>query len=273
MQTESGATDFQAITKKQQAVWATGDFHQIALTVMQAAEDLVRAADPHPGQKVLDVACGSGNAALVAARRYCEVTGVDYVPELIEHAKMRAAAESTRIDFRVADAQALPFADGSFDVVLSIFGVMFAPDRDKAAAELLRVCRKGGKIALASWTPEGFAGQFFKLQSQYVPPPPGVQPPPRWGTEALLQELLGKGCSGIEAERRMSHWYYHSAEHAVEVFRTYFGPTARAFQALDADKQAAFGRELVELFGRHNTAKDGTLHLQSEFLLSIATRS
>lgn len=272
MQTQGGAVDFGAITKKQQTVWATGDFHQIALTVMSAAEDLVRAADPRPGQKVLDVACGSGNAALIAARRYCEVTGIDYVPELIERAKVRAAAESTQVDFQVADAQALPFADGSFDVVLSIFGVMFAPDREKAAAEMLRVCRPGGKIALASWTPEGFTGQFFKLQTQHVPPPPGVQPPPKWGTEELLRELLGPGTSEIRTERRMSHWYYRSPEHAVEVFKTFFGPTHRAFQALDAAGQEALLRDLMDLMARHNKAQDGTLHVESEFLLGIATK-
>lgn len=264
--------DFEAITRKQQTVWATGDFHEIGRQVLQVSEDLCRAVDPHAGAKVLDVACGSGNAALIAARRYTEVYGIDYVPELIEHARQRAAAEATKIDFRVADAQHLPFEDASFDFVLSVFGVMFAPDRERAAHELLRVCKPGGKIALACWTPEGLVGEFFKLQSARVPPPPGVKPPVHWGTEAVLSELLGPGTSEIRSERRVSRQYYLSPQHAVHLFRTYFGPTVRAFQALEPAEQEAFKNELEALFARHNKAKDGTLLVESEYLQVIATR-
>ena len=265
--------DFEAITKKQQTVWASGDFNEVARQVMQVSDDLVRAADPRAGQHVLDVACGSGNAALIAARRYCDVIGIDYVPALVERAKVRAAAEGTRIDFRVADAQDLPFPDESFDVVLSVFGVMFAPDREKAAAEMLRVCRPGGKIALACWTPEGFVGEFFKMQSSHVPPLPGVQPPVRWGTEELLRQLLGPGTREIRTARRISHQYYHSPEHAVELFKTYFGPTHRAFAALDDAGKAALERDMLALFSKHNRAQDGTAYLESEYLEVIATRS
>ena len=273
MQTPSNTADFEAITKRQQTVWASGDFNEVARQVMAVSDDLVRAADPHAGQRVLDVACGSGNAALIAARRYCDVSGIDYVPALVERAKARSAAEGTKIDFRVADAQALPFEDKSFDVLLSVFGVMFAPDREKAAAEMLRVCRPGGKIALACWTPEGFVGEFFALQSRHVPPPPGVQPPARWGTDELLAQLLGPGSSAIRTERKMSRQYYLSPQHAVEVFKTYFGPTQRAFQTLDAAGQETFQRELEGLFGRHNRATDGTLILEGEYLQAIVTRS
>ncbi|HEX5041966.1 MAG TPA: class I SAM-dependent methyltransferase [Candidatus Polarisedimenticolaceae bacterium] len=268
----SGAVDFHAITQKQQAVWASGDFHVVGRQVLQVSEDLVRAADPPAGADVLDVACGSGNAALVAARRYCNVSGIDYVPHLIEHANLRAASEGTRIDFRVGDAQELPYADASFDFVFSVFGVMFAPDRERAAAELLRVCKPGGTIALANWTPEGLTGQFFAVQSRHVPPPPGVQPPPQWGTEELLQRLLGPGTSEIRTERLMSHWYYLSPEHGVEVFRNYFGPTHRAFQALDTAGQEALQRDLLEIFAEHNKAKNGTVHMECEYLQVLARR-
>jgi ubiquinone/menaquinone biosynthesis C-methylase UbiE len=270
--TTPGAVDFHAITRKQQAVWASGDFHVVGRQVLQVSEDLVRAADPPAGADVLDVACGSGNAALVAARRYCKVSGIDYVPHLIEHANLRAASEGTRIDFRVGDAQELPYADASFDFVFSVFGVMFAPDREKAAAELLRVCRPGGTIALANWTPEGLTGQFFAVQSRHVPPPPGVQPPPRWGTEELLRQLLGPATSEIRTERLMSHWYYLSPEHAVEVFRNYFGPTHRAFQALDTAGQEALQRDLLAIFAGNNKAKNGTVHVECEYLQVLARR-
>jgi ubiquinone/menaquinone biosynthesis C-methylase UbiE len=271
METKSQAVDFGAITERQQQMWASGDFNEMARQVMSVSEDLIRAADPHAGQRVLDVACGSGNAALAAARRYAEVTGIDYVPSLIERAKMRAAAEGTKIDFRVADAQDLPFEDNTFDVVTSVFGVMFAPDQEKAAAELLRVTRPGGRIALACWPAEGFVGEFFVTQSKHVPPPPGTKAPLRWGTDAGLTELLGPGAK-IRTERRSVFQYYRSVDHALEMFRTYFGPTYKAFQTLDAQGQKALSDDLSALFTRNNKATDGTLILEAQYSQSISTK-
>jgi SAM-dependent methyltransferase len=265
--------DYKAITERQQATWATGDFNELARQVVPVSEATVRAADPHAGQRVLDVACGSGNAALVAARRYCEVTGIDYVPALIERAKQRAAAEGTKIDFRVGDAQELPFPDASFDVVLSVFGVMFAPDQEKAARELLRVCRPGGRIALACWMPEGFGGDFFKAVAAYVPPPPGVMPPVRWGTTAGLNALLGPGTRSIQSERRGFLQYFHSIDHTIDVFRTYFGPLNRAFQAVDPKEQPNLRRDVEAVLARYNIATDGTAVFNAEYLETIATRA
>jgi ubiquinone/menaquinone biosynthesis C-methylase UbiE len=263
--------DYRAVTERQQAAWATGDFHKVARQVVGVSEALVQAADPRPGQRVLDIACGSGNAALVASRRYCEVTGLDFVPALIDRAKQRAAAEGLPVDFRVGDAQALPFPDASFDVVLSTFGVMFAPDQEKAASELLRVCRPGGKIGLATWPPEGMVAEFFRIMSQYVPPPPGLKPPTRWGTEAGLGELLGAG-TGLQLESRRFFQYFLSVEHMFETFKTYFGPTARAFQSLDASGQESLRREMFDSYNRYNRATDGTVMLESQYVQAVATR-
>lgn len=264
--------DYAAITHKQREVWAAGDFSVVALAIMPAAEALVASADPHAGQRVLDVACGSGNVALVAARRYCEVTGLDYVPSLLERARARAAAEGTPIRFVEGDAQALPFDDDSFDFVLSTFGVMFAPDQERAASELVRVCRPGGTIGLASWTPEGAIGDFFRLVSRYTPPPPaGLKPPVRWGTRAGLAELFGERVTASRAESRIVTEYFHSVDHAVDVFRRFFGPTVRAFEALDEDGRRALAGDMAELFARENRAHDGTLALPLEYLETILT--
>ncbi|MFW6184643.1 MAG: class I SAM-dependent methyltransferase, partial [Chloroflexota bacterium] len=229
----SHVVDYQDVTERQQATWATGDFHEIARQNVWMAEMLCQAVDPRPGERVLDVACGSGTAALVAARRYCEVAGIDYVPALIARAKKRAAAEGRDVAFRLADAQDLPYPDASFDVVLSVYGVQFAPDQATAAAELLRVCRPGGKIGLASPLPEGWSGDFFAVHGRYVPPPPGLHPPLRWGTEEGIETLLRAGARSIENERRRSLQYYRSIEHAVEVFSRHFGPTMRALRVLE----------------------------------------
>jgi ubiquinone/menaquinone biosynthesis C-methylase UbiE len=266
------AVDFQTVTKRQQTTWATGDFNVIAAQTMAVAEDLCRAVDPHPTQAVLDVACGSGNVALVAARRYCVVTGIDYVPALVERAKLRAKAEGPSVDFKVADAQALPFPDASFDVVASVFGVMFAPDQEKAAGELLRVARRGGKIAIASWMPEGFGGDFFRANSKYLPPPPGLKPGVRWGTDPGLSELLGSGTSSIKTERRTFMQYYPSVEHAFEVFKAYFGPTSTAYAAADDAGRANLKKDICDVFSRYNRATDGTAMIESAYLLAIATR-
>src|SRR5262245_36875195 len=261
------------ITERQRTAWAAGDFHAVGRQVIPVSEALVQAIDPHPGQRVLDVACGSGNSALVAARRYCEVTGLDFVPALIERAKQRAAAEGTKIDFRVGDAQALPFPDASFDVVLSVFGVMFAPDQERAASELLRVCRPGGRIGLACWTPEGFAGDFVKAVAAYVPPPPGVNPPLRWGTSAGLNALLGPGTTSIRSERRGLTQYFRSLDHKLEVYRTYFGPVIRAFQVVDPKLHADLQRDLEAVLKRYDVATDGTAVFEVDYLETVATRA
>ncbi|MBI3898809.1 MAG: methyltransferase domain-containing protein [Gammaproteobacteria bacterium] len=266
-------TDYRAITERQQAMWATGDYHEIARQMMSASDALCTALDLHAGQRVLDVACGSGNTALSAARRYCEVTGIDYVPALLERAKARAAAEGVTVDFRVADAQALPFADASFDVVLSVFGVMFAPDQERAARELLRVCRPGGKIGLVCWMPEAFGGEFFTVHARYLPAPPEVKPAIRWGTAVGLDELLRAGVSSMQHERRSLFEYYRSTDHAVDVFRAYFGPTRWALEKSDAQTQTDLHRDLAAVFNRYNRATDGTMMLEAEYLQTIATRS
>jgi ubiquinone/menaquinone biosynthesis C-methylase UbiE len=264
--------DYRAITARQQATWATGDFNEIARQIIPVSEALVRACDPRAGQRVLDVACGSGNAALIAARRYCEVSGIDYVPSLIERAAQRAAAEGTPIDFRVGDAQALDFPDGHFDLVLSVFGVMFAPDQERAAGELLRVCRPGGKIGLCCWIPEGFGGEFFRIVARYVPPPEGLKTPFRWGTEAGVTELLGAGSASIAVEKRVTHQYYRSIDHAFEVCRAYLGPISRALQMLDAANQASLRRDLMSFFETYNRATDGTVVMEGEYLEIVARR-
>ncbi|WP_416140436.1 class I SAM-dependent methyltransferase [Halomonas sp. HK25] len=265
--------DYQAVTARQQEVWATGDFHEIARQNVVMAEALCTAVDPHGGERVLDIACGSGTAALVAARRYCEVTGIDYVPALIERARQRAAAEGFDVDFQVADAQALPFPDAHFDVVLSVYGVQFAPDQARAASELLRVCRLGGRIGLATPIPKGWSGDFFATNAKYMPPPPGLHPPLRWGTAAGLDELLGAGTSAIGSEERTALQYYRSVDHAVQVFLRYFGPAIRASDAAGEDARERFRDELQAVFGRYNRATDGTAVVENRYLLTVATRA
>lgn len=262
-------TDYAAVTAKQKETWATGDFHEIARQNVWMAEELCKAVDPHGGERVLDVACGSGTAALVAARRYCEVTGIDYVPGLIERARKRAAAEALDVDFRVADAQALPFPDASFDVVLSVYGVQFAPNQATAAREMLRVCRAGGRIGLATPIPEGWSGDFFATIARHVPPPPGIEPPLRWGTDAGLDELLGPGTRSIHSEKRTALQYYRSVEHAAEVFLTYFGPAVRAAGQSSRDRVR---QDLEAVFQRYNRADDGTAVIENTYLLSTAVR-
>jgi len=272
MKTET-QPDYQAVTETQRATWASGDFHEIARQNVVMAEALCEAADPHPGERVLDVACGSGTAALVAARRYCDVAGIDYVPALIERGRGRAAAEGLEVDFRVGDAQALPFADASFHVVLSIYGVQFAPDQEKAAGELLRVCRPGGRIALASPMPKGWSGDFFATHGRYNPPPPGVKPPLRWGTEEGVAELLGEGSRSVENEPRRALQYYRSVEHAVDVFTAYFGPTIRAAEVAGAEGRERLREDLEAVFTRYNRATDASAVVENTYLLTVATRA
>jgi ubiquinone/menaquinone biosynthesis C-methylase UbiE len=261
-----------AIKEKQQKTWASGNYAVIGNQLVIMGERLCEAADVRSGQKVLDVATGSGNTAISAARRYCEATGIDYVPELIEQAKQRARAEKLEISFEVGDAENLPYPDASFDVVLSTVGVMFAPNQEKAAAELLRVCKPGGKIGLASWTPDGFIGGLFKTVGKHVPPPPGIKPPPLWGTEERLRELLGEGIFSLHTTRRSYAFRYLSAEHFIDTFRTYYGPVHKAFEALDAAGQDALAGDLTELIHAWNTSGDQTAVLPSDYLEVVAAR-
>ncbi len=263
-------TDYAGVTENQKETWTAGDFNEITRQNVVMAEALCDAVDPHPRQRVLDVACGSGTAALVAERRYCEVTGIDYVPELIDRAEKRARANGQAVDFRVGDAQDMPFPDDSFDVVLSVYGVQFAPDQERAARELCRVCRPGGKIGLAGPIPEGWSGDWFAAHARYVPPAPGVESPLRWGTDEGLAELLGAGTRSIESERRTALQYYRSIEHAVDVFRTYFGPTIRALEESDPADQADLVDDLGGVMRRYNRATDGTAIVENQYLQTIA---
>jgi len=265
--------DFSLMTERQRAIWSSGDFQVMARAILPASEILCEAADLRPAERVLDVACGTGNVALIAARRYCDVTGIDFVPALLERARRRADAEGTAIDFREADAQALPFADASFDAVLSCFGVIFAPDQDRAAAELLRVCRPGGRIAIACWMPEGIAAESFRALAPYAPPPPGLEPPTRWGTVEGLESLLGAGVESIATRRRRFLQYFRSVEHGVEVAAQNLGPLARALASLEADRRAALLHDFAAMYERLNRATDGTLALDSEFLVAVCKRA
>jgi ubiquinone/menaquinone biosynthesis C-methylase UbiE len=273
MDPSAGAIDYGAITERQQASWASGDFNELARQVMTVSAALIDAVDPHADQRVLDVACGSGNAALIAARRYCDVVGVDYVPSLVERAKVRAQAEGSKIAFQVGDAQKLDFPDASFDVIVSVFGIMFAPDQEKAAGEALRVCRPGGTIGICSWTPDGFGGDIFRAMGKYVPPPPGLNPPSRWGTDAGLAELLGAGTKSITAQRKRFHQYYRSVEHCWEVLSGYFGPLHRALQGMDAAERENVKRDYLEVLRKYNRATDGTAVLECEYFQAVAKRS
>lgn len=261
--------NYTEITNNQKQIWSKGDFNEIARQNVVMAEALCKAVDPHPGQKVLDVACGSGTAALVAARRYCEVTGIDYVPELIERARNRAEADGLKAGFMIADAQELPFPDNSYDVVLSVYGVQFAPDQEKAASEMLRVCRPGGKIGLAGPVPEGWSGDFFAAHGKYVNPPPRVNPPSRWGTDKGLHELLGHGTGSVKSEKKKALQYYLSTDHAIEVFSTWFGPTLRTLEKIDKGQQQSLLSDLKSVFDRYNRATDGTAIVENTYLQSI----
>ena len=266
------APSLTAIKDRQQKTWTSGDYARIGNTLVIIGELLCEAVDVRAGDKILDVATGSGNTAISAARRFCEATGIDYVPELIEHARKRAEVEGLEITFGVGDAEDLPYPDASFDVVLSTLGVMFAPDQEKVAEELLRVCRPGGKIGLANWTPDGFIGNMFSTQGKYVAPPPGIKPPPLWGTEERLRELLGEGVASLEVRRRSYVWRYPSAGHFVEHFRSYYGPTLKAFESLDPDGQEALAKDLEKLLERWNISGDATLIVPSDYLEVVAVR-
>jgi SAM-dependent methyltransferase len=261
-----------ALKSRQHGAWSSGDYAVIGTTLQIVGEQLCEALDLRAGQKVLDVAAGNGNVSLAAARRWCRVTATDYVPALLERARERALAERLEIEFREADAEALPFADESFDVVVSTFGVMFTPDQERAAAELVRVCRSGGKIGLANWTPEGFIGQVFKTMGKHLPPPAGAKSPALWGTGERLADLFGENVSSIVSAPRHFTFRYRSPAHFLEVFKTYYGPTLKAFAALAPRAQADLERDFMDLIGRFNRAEDGTMVVPSEYLEVVVTR-
>jgi ubiquinone/menaquinone biosynthesis C-methylase UbiE len=260
------APSFSQIKAKQQAAWASGDFAVIGTTLQIVGEELCEALDVRSGQRVLDVAAGNGNAALAAARRWCDVTASDYVPALLERARERAAGERLPLKTEIADAEALPFADGSFDVVTSTFGAMFTPQHEKPAAEMLRVCRAGGKIGLANWTPEGFIGALFKTIGRHVPPPAGMQSPALWGTSEHMAELFGSQATLRLAEKRNFMFRYQSDDHWIDIFRTYYGPVLKAFESLDATGHHALNADIKALIGGFNLAHDGTMVVPGEYL-------
>ena len=266
------APDFAAVKTRQLAAWSTGNYAVVGTTLQIVGEQLCEALDLRAGSRVLDVAAGNGNATLAAARRWCDVTSTDYVASLLDAGKARAQAEGHAVRFQQADAENLPFGDGAFDAVLSTFGVMFTPDQEKAAAELARVCRPGGRIGLANWTPESFIGQLFETIGKYVPPAPGMKSPALWGTRARLQELFGGSAKEIRTLSRPFVFRYRSPAHWLEVFRTFYGPINKAFAALDAGRQAEFTRDVTALMASDNRATDGTLVLPSEYLEVVIER-
>jgi SAM-dependent methyltransferase len=264
--------DLGAVKTRQQVAWSTGDYAVVGTTLQIVGETLCEALDLRAGARVLDVAAGNGNATLAAARRWCDVTSTDYVPALLDAGRRRAQAEGHIVTFQEADAEKLPFADGAFDAVMSTFGVMFTPDQERAAAELARVCRPGGLIGLANWTPESFVGQLFKLIGQYLPPAAGVKSPALWGTRARLDELFAGTAKEIRVAPREFVFRYRSPMHWIEVFRTYYGPVNKAFAALDGDRQAAFTRDVLALLERGNRSHDRALVLPSAYLEVVIER-
>jgi SAM-dependent methyltransferase len=264
--------DFDAIKKRQQATWASGDFAVVGITLQIVGESLAEACDVCAGERVLDVAAGNGNASLAAARRFAQVTSTDYVPHLLERGAARARADGLDVKFEVADAESLPFADASFDVALSTFGAMFAPRPERVAQELARVVRPGGRIGMANWTPEGFLGDLFRAVARHVPPPQGLASPLLWGTEAQLERLFGAQAAEIRCTRRHFNFRYRSAAHFVDVFRRFYGPTHKAFAALDADGQARLEHDLTAVLERLNVAGTRALVVPGEYLEVVVTR-
>jgi ubiquinone/menaquinone biosynthesis C-methylase UbiE len=265
--------DLNAIKARQQKTWASGNYAAVAAQIHPMSERLVEAADLSAGAHVLDVATGTGNAAIAAARCGCTVTGVDYVPELLERGRARAAAEGLTVEFVDGDAERLSYPDAAFDAVLSCVGVMFAPNQERAAAELVRVCRPGGTIALASWTPEGFIGELFRTVGRHVPPPPGLRAPLEWGSEQRLRELLGTSVAQLHPVRREFVFRFTTAEEFADFFRAHYGPTLKAFEALNEDKRQLLYTDLVNLARRFDRSADDSVKIPSEYLQMVATRS
>ena len=265
-------TNFAALKTRQMGAWASGDYAVVGTTLQIVDEQLAEACDLRYDERVLDVAAGNGNATLAAARRGCTVTSTDCVAALLERGAERAHAERLQVTFQEADAEALPFADASFDAVLSTFGVMFTPDQATAASELVRVCRPGGRIGMANWTPNAFIGQLFKVLGRHLPPPPGVQPPALWGVEAHLRTLFGAQAASIKLTPRLFNLRYRSAAHFIEVFRAWYGPILKAFAALPADKAQVLEQDLTELLNRMNVAGPDSLVVPSEYLEVVVSR-
>jgi ubiquinone/menaquinone biosynthesis C-methylase UbiE len=270
MQTQT--VDFTTIKERQRAAWEAGDYPRVGNTLQIIAERLVAAAGVRAGQRVLDVACGQGNAALAAARRFADATGVDYATNLLVQGRERAEAEHLPVAFEQGDAEHLPYADGAFDHVLSTVGVMFAPDQERAAAELIRVTRPGGTIGLASWTPEGLVGQMFKTIGRYAPPPPGLRSPMLWGTETRLAELFGDRVEWQVLTRRTFDFCYHTPDHFSQWFRLYYGPINRLAASLDDERLASFSAELADVPKQFNRAEDGTVLAGGEYLEAVGVR-
>jgi ubiquinone/menaquinone biosynthesis C-methylase UbiE len=266
--------DLKAVTQVQQQIWSKGDFAMVASIVYNASENLAESLQLVPDERVLDVACGSGNGAISAARRtWGGTVGADYVPSLLERGRERAEAERLEVEFVEADAQNLPFEDASFDVAMSIYGAMFAPDQQKAADELLRVVKPGGRIGMGNWCPDGAVGTMFKTISKHAPPPPGLDSPLLWGTEERLRELFGDGIADLRAERRVSRQPFRSADHYIEFFREYFGPTQMAYERVGPEGEQALTDDLRAFLESANTAGDRALVLEADYLEIIATRA
>jgi ubiquinone/menaquinone biosynthesis C-methylase UbiE len=264
--------DLNTLKGRQQAAWGSGNYAVVGTTLQIVGENLCEAVNLRAGERVLDVAAGNGNATLAAARHFAEVTSTDYVPALLERGRARAEAEGLQVTFREADAEALPFADSTFDVVLSTFGVMFTPDQARAAREMLRVCRPGGRIGLANWTPGSFIGELFKVLGRYLPPAAGLRSPALWGTEERLKELFSEAEASIQATPRIFNFRYRSPAHWMEVFRTFYGPVNRAFLALDTPRQDELERDILNLLSRFDRGGAGGLVVPSEYLEVVVTR-
>ncbi|AKC88225.1 SAM-dependent methlyltransferase [Pseudoxanthomonas suwonensis] len=269
--------DLEALKSKQRLAWSSGNYAVVGTTLQIVGETLAEACDLRWDERVLDVAAGNGNATLAAARRGCKVTSTDYVSALLDMGAQRASAEMLEVQFTEADAEKLPFADGSFDVVISTFGVMFAPDHARAASEMIRVCRPGGRIAMANWTPDGFIGRMFQVLGRHLPPPPGANPPSAWGSKATLEVLFGEDATSIVATPRMFKFRYRSAEHFIDVFRTWYGPVKKAFQALSPEGAMELEADLLRVLNQMNCSSSGvgrrdSLVVPSEYLEIVITR-
>lgn len=269
---EAATPDLKAVKTKQQAAWTSGDYAVVGVTLQIVGEQLAEAMDLRADQRVLDIAAGNGNFTLAAARRWCDVTSTDYVDALLQRGRRRADADGLAVKFELADAEALPFADGAFDAVASTFGGMFSPDQSRTASEMLRVCRSGGRIGLANWTPDGFIGQMFKTIGKYLPPPAGVKSPALWGTREWMEKAFRTQASSLVAEPRHFVFRYRSAQHFLDVFRKYYGPMLKAFDALDANNKKALAADIIDLIGRFNRSGDSSMVVPGEYLEIVVTK-